>query len=170
MKKNGKADNLPPNGLRILFADDEPALQELIHLELPRMGHEVTVCPDGTTAAAALERNTYDCLIVDLDMPGLNGIEVIERAKESLKSSLLLHAESGTSASAEELGRQVLTYGRSMSRAEMFARIDAVNIETIKSVAWKYIRDQEVAVAAIGPTQFLPDLLWFRTSTYNNFY
>ena len=57
-----------------------------------------------------------------------------------------------------------------MSRAEMFARIDAVNIETIKSVAWKYIRDQEVAVAAIGPTQFLPDLLWFRTSTYNNFY
>tara|TARA_Y100001954_G_scaffold72499_1_gene79405 strand:+ start:2078 stop:3385 length:1308 start_codon:yes stop_codon:yes gene_type:complete len=94
----------------------------------------------------------------------------LARAKESLKSSLLLHAESGTSASAEELGRQVLTYGRSMSRAEMFARIDAVNIETIKSVAWKYIRDQEVAVAAIGPTQFLPDLLWFRTSTYNNFY
>ncbi len=51
-------------------------------LELPRMGYEVTVCPDGTTAAAALERNTYDCLLVDLDMPGMNGIEVIARAKE----------------------------------------------------------------------------------------
>jgi len=64
-----------------LFADDEPSLQELMRLELPRMGHEVTVCPDGTTAAAALERNTYDCVLVDLDMPGLDGIEVIARAK-----------------------------------------------------------------------------------------
>ena len=51
-------------------------------VELPRMGHEVTVCPDGTTAVAALARNTYDCVLVDLDMPGLNGIEVIARAKE----------------------------------------------------------------------------------------
>ena len=46
------------------------------------MGHEVTVCPDGLTAVAALERNTYDCILVDLDMPGLDGIEVIARAKK----------------------------------------------------------------------------------------
>lgn len=69
--------------LRLLFADDEPSLQELMRLELPRMGHEVTVCPDGLTAAAALERNTYDCILVDLDMPGMNGIEVIAKAKET---------------------------------------------------------------------------------------
>ena len=48
-----------------------------MRLELPRMGHEVTVCPDGTTALAALDRNTYDCILVDLDMPGCNGIDVI---------------------------------------------------------------------------------------------
>jgi len=53
-----------------------------MRVELPRMGHEVTVCPDGTTAAAALDRNTYDCILVDLDMPGLGGIEVIARAKQ----------------------------------------------------------------------------------------
>lgn len=50
-------------------------------LELPRMGHEVTVCPDGATAVAALHRNCYDCILVDLDMPGLGGIEVIAQAK-----------------------------------------------------------------------------------------
>ena len=53
-----------------------------MRLELPRMGHEVTVCPDGTTAVAALERNSYDCILVDLDMPGPGGIEVIARAKD----------------------------------------------------------------------------------------
>jgi DNA-binding NtrC family response regulator len=52
-----------------------------MRLELPRMGHDVTVCPDGLTAVAALERNVYDCIVVDLDMPGLNGIQVIARAK-----------------------------------------------------------------------------------------
>ena len=51
-------------------------------LEMPRMGHRVTVCPDGLTAVAALEKDTYDCMLVDLDMPGLNGIEVIAKAKE----------------------------------------------------------------------------------------
>jgi two-component system NtrC family response regulator len=65
----------------VLFADDERSLQELMKRELPRMGHEVTVCPDGTTAAQALEGAPYDCLLVDLDMPGLNGIEVIARAR-----------------------------------------------------------------------------------------
>ena len=51
-------------------------------IELERLGHKVTVCPDGTTAAAALERNTYDCILVDLDMPGMSGIQVIGRCKE----------------------------------------------------------------------------------------
>ncbi len=46
------------------------------------MGHEVTVCPDGLTAVAALQMNHYDCLLVDLDMPGLSGIEVIAKAKQ----------------------------------------------------------------------------------------
>jgi len=72
----------PHNRLKLLFADDEKSLQELMRIELPRMGHEATVCPDGTTALAALDRNTYDCILVDLDMPGCNGIEVIARAKQ----------------------------------------------------------------------------------------
>ena len=82
MKENLKGDSKPLNRLKILFADDEPALQELMSLELPRMGHEVTVCPDGATACAALEKNTYDCILVDLDMPGMNGIQVISKCKE----------------------------------------------------------------------------------------
>ena len=72
----------PHKRLKLLFADDERSLQEVMRLELPRMGHEVTVCPDGATALAALDRNTYDCILVDLDMPGPSGIEVIARAKQ----------------------------------------------------------------------------------------
>ncbi len=69
--------------MRILFADDEASLQELMRIELPRLGHEATVCPDGRTALAALERTAYDCVIVDLDMPGAGGLEVVTRVRET---------------------------------------------------------------------------------------
>ena len=71
----------PNSPLHLLFADDEKNLQELMRKEIPRMGYTVTVCPDGLTAVAALEKESYDCLLVDLDMPGMNGIEVIEKAR-----------------------------------------------------------------------------------------
>jgi two-component system NtrC family response regulator len=69
--------------MRILFADDETSIQELMRIELPRLGHEATVCPDGRTALAALERTSYDCVIVDLDMPGVGGLDVIARVRET---------------------------------------------------------------------------------------
>ena len=81
-KSTMKSDARETQGLALLFADDERSLQELMKLEIPRMGHRVTVCPDGLTAAAALEMENFDCILVDLDMPGLNGIEVIAKAKE----------------------------------------------------------------------------------------
>tara|TARA_A100001037_G_scaffold302922_1_gene335743 strand:- start:132 stop:1523 length:1392 start_codon:yes stop_codon:yes gene_type:complete len=71
-----------PNGLQVLFTDDEEYLRELMELEIPRMGHAITVCADGANAVHMLEQNNFDCLLVDLDMPGMNGMEVIARAKE----------------------------------------------------------------------------------------
>lgn len=71
-----------PHSMHILFADDERNLQELMRTELPRMGYTVTVCPDGLTAVAALEKEPFDCLLVDLDMPGMHGIDVIEKARQ----------------------------------------------------------------------------------------
>ena len=69
--------------MRILFADDETSIQELMRIELPRLGHEATVCPDGRTALAALDRTSYDCVIVDLDMPGVGGLDVVARVRET---------------------------------------------------------------------------------------
>lgn len=71
-----------PEELQILFADDEQSLQELMRIELPRMGHRVTVCPNGMTAIEVLNEQAFDCLLVDLDMPGISGIDVIQQARE----------------------------------------------------------------------------------------
>jgi DNA-binding NtrC family response regulator len=75
-------DKSRQGGLRILFADDEAHLRDLMQMELPRMGHEVTVCPDGTAALKALERGLYDAALLDLKMPGLSGIDVLAQIKQ----------------------------------------------------------------------------------------
>lgn len=87
------------------------------------------------------------------------------RAQNQLKSSLLLHVD-GTSPIAEDIGRQLLTYGRRMPYAELFARIDAVDASTVKRVANRFIFDEDVAISALGPIQGLPDYNWFRRRTY----
>ncbi|RID81327.1 hypothetical protein BRARA_A03916 [Brassica rapa] len=93
----------------------------------------------------------------------------VTRARNQLKSSLLLHMD-GTSPIAEDIGRQLLTYGRRIPTAELFARIDAVDASTVKRVANKYVYDKDIAISAIGPIQDLPDYNKFRRRTYFNRY
>ncbi|KAL7261469.1 hypothetical protein ACSBR1_000006 [Camellia fascicularis] len=92
---------------------------------------------------------------------GLFGVYAIAK----LKSSLLLHKD-GTSPVAEDIRCQLLTYGRIIPFAKLFARIDAVDASTVKGVAIRFIFDQDVAIIAIGPIQGLPDYNWFRRRIY----
>jgi DNA-binding NtrC family response regulator len=77
-------------------------------MELTRMGHEVTVCPDGRTALATLERGTFDAAILDLRMPGLGGIEVMQQLKQLSPQTeaivLTGHATLDTAVEALRLG------------------------------------------------------------------
>ena len=89
----------------------------------------------------------------------------LERAKTALKVGQLMGVDS-VCPLAEDIGRQLITYGRYMPKAELFARIDAVTPDTIKEVANRVIYDQDVAIAAVGDTTLLPDYNWFRRRTY----
>eukprot|EP00268_Persea_americana_P022216 TRINITY_DN22098_c0_g1_i5.p2 TRINITY_DN22098_c0_g1~~TRINITY_DN22098_c0_g1_i5.p2 ORF type:complete len:107 (-),score=22.43 TRINITY_DN22098_c0_g1_i5:211-531(-) len=88
----------------------------------------------------------------------------VVRARNQLKSALLLHID-GTSAVAENNGRQMLTYGRLVPFLELFARIDAVDATTIKEIVREFIIEKDIAIAAMGPIHRLPDYNWFRSQT-----
>jgi DNA-binding NtrC family response regulator len=95
-------------GLRILFADDEAHLRDLMQMELPRLGHEVTVCPDGSAALKALEKGSFDAALLDLRMPGMTGIEVLGKVRQLSPDTQVIiltgHATVDTAVQALRLG------------------------------------------------------------------
>ncbi|MBV8557181.1 MAG: sigma-54-dependent Fis family transcriptional regulator, partial [Planctomycetaceae bacterium] len=95
-------------GLRILFADDEAHLRDLMQMELPRLGHEVTVCPDGASALRALEKGSYDAALLDVKMPGMTGIEVLTKIRQINPETQVIiltgHATVDTAVQALRLG------------------------------------------------------------------
>lgn len=68
--------------LRILFVDDEAGLRLVIKNELQKQGHDVTVAEDGAAAIQLLNEHLYDCAIIDLKMPNVDGWGVIEHLKK----------------------------------------------------------------------------------------
>lgn len=61
--------------LKVLVAEDTPTSQLVIGTMLRRLGHEVQVVSDGAEALAAMAANTFDLVLMDLQMPVLDGLE-----------------------------------------------------------------------------------------------
>ena len=91
--------------------------------------------------------------------------EEVERAKLNLKAVMLMGLD-GNTAVAEDIGRQLLTYGRRMTPAEIYMRIDAVTSDDIHATAAKFINDQDHALAAVGGLHELPDYQAIRRQSY----
>ena len=91
--------------------------------------------------------------------------EEVSRAKTQLKANMIMQLDS-FSQTCEDIGRQMLTYGRRMSNAEMFARIDAITTADVRATANKFVNDEDHALASIGPTYELPDYNWIRRRSF----
>jgi two-component system, sensor histidine kinase RpfC len=64
--------------LRVLVADDNPTNREVLGKILERGGHEAKVVADGEQALDAVERDRYDIVLLDRNMPGMGGIEALQ--------------------------------------------------------------------------------------------
>jgi CheY-like chemotaxis protein len=64
---------------KILIVDDDIAVQATIRLLLERAGHSVVVAGDGHKALAASEAENFDLVLLDIFMPGMDGLETMLR-------------------------------------------------------------------------------------------
>lgn len=64
--------------LRVLHADDHPTVRESVKLRLERLGHQVLSVVDGDAALASAAAERFDVVITDHQMPGKNGLAVVQ--------------------------------------------------------------------------------------------
>ncbi|MBS0276038.1 MAG: response regulator transcription factor [Proteobacteria bacterium] len=68
--------------LRILVIDDEPAIRRFLRTSLSAQNYSVLEAEDGESGLAMLQRNAIDVLVLDLGLPGIDGLEVLKRMRE----------------------------------------------------------------------------------------
>jgi two-component system nitrogen regulation response regulator GlnG len=97
---------------RILVADDEESMRWVLSKALKRKGFEVDLAPDGRQALELIKDNCYDLAILDIKMPGINGLDLLDKVRE-LKSELLvviMTAEASMKNAVEAMKRGAYDY------------------------------------------------------------
>jgi two-component system alkaline phosphatase synthesis response regulator PhoP len=115
-------------GRRILVADDNPKIVEVLEAYLTSEGFDVETVADGTQAAAAVDRRVPDLALLDVMMPGLDGIELTRRFQREHDLPVIL-----VTARSDEVDRLIgLEVGaddyivKPFSPREVVARVKAV--------------------------------------------
>ena len=67
--------------MKLLLADDERNIRSVLTDTLQQFGHTVVACSDGTEALKILQNETFDVLLLDLDMPKMDGLTLLDKAK-----------------------------------------------------------------------------------------
>ena len=115
-------------GVRILVVDDEPPIVELVRGYLQREGYDVSVAGDGSAAVEVARAERPDVVILDLMLPGIDGIEVCRQIRTFSDAYILM-----LTARSEEIDRIVgLSVGaddylvKPFSPRELVARVKAL--------------------------------------------
>ena len=128
-------EHATPSGNRhvrgsVLVVDDEPTIAEIVSRYLERAGYDVRTAADGPLALSLLSECRPDLVVLDLMLPGLNGLEVMRRMRDSDRDEVAIIL---LTARGEESDRVVgLRLGaddyivKPFSPAELVARVEAV--------------------------------------------
>jgi two-component system, OmpR family, response regulator ResD len=114
----------------VLVVDDEPTIAEVVARYLERAGYQARVAGDGPAALASAARQRPDLVVLDLMLPGIDGLEVMRRLREQDAERIAVIL---LTAKGEESDRVIgLRLGaddyvvKPFSPAELVARVDAV--------------------------------------------
>jgi len=85
------------DGMKLLLVEDDPSMQTALQRTLTKRGMEVEVCSDGRVALERWKKAPPDVVMLDLTLPGLDGLLVLEEARRSgLATPVLILTARGT--------------------------------------------------------------------------
>ena len=121
---------LPHSLGSVLVVDDEPTIGEIVSRYLARAGYDAEVVPDGRAALDAFARRRPDLVVLDLMMPGIDGLEVMRlmREQQGARTAIILLTARGDESdriTGLQLGADDYVV-KPFSPAELVARVGAV--------------------------------------------
>ncbi len=93
---------------KILIVDDEEVVCDLLSRWLAAEGHACAIAPDGATALELLAQEPYDLMMLDIEMPGMSGVEVLAEAKANWENLAVIMV---TGNSDRESGQRCIDLG-----------------------------------------------------------
>ena len=83
--------------MKILLVEDEAALASMLNKGLKEAGYEVTVAPDGLIGHEMAIKNQFDVMVMDIMLPGLNGIQLCKQLRrQQIDTPILMLTALGT--------------------------------------------------------------------------
>jgi len=113
------------NRLRVLVADDDPSILRLLSANLKARNFNVIPCINGEEAIGMVEKEIIDLIILDINMPRLDGIEVLKRIRSWDKTPVIMlsaRADEKDKVKCLELGADDYVV-KPFGMAELIARI-----------------------------------------------
>ncbi|MBC8017012.1 MAG: sigma-54-dependent Fis family transcriptional regulator, partial [Verrucomicrobia bacterium] len=97
---------------RILVADDEESMRWVLSKALKRKGFSVDLAIDGRQALSMIQENSYDLAILDIKMPGITGLDLLDKIRELKKELLvvIMTAEASMKNAVEAMKRGAYDY------------------------------------------------------------
>lgn len=126
---------------RILLVDDDPGIMVAVKQALTTYGYKMTTASDGLEALATFEREQPELILLDLEMPRCNGMEVCQRIREYSATPIIVLSVKGSEAdivSVLDLGADDYLV-KPFRLAELLARVRAVMRRGGKTLATKVI-------------------------------
>jgi two-component system, OmpR family, KDP operon response regulator KdpE len=117
----------------ILVVDDEPPMRKLLSSNLTASGYAVRSAADGTEALKLFEEHPFDLLLVDMNMPGPNGLQVLEAVRRSTGVPVLMVSGRGRErdkVEALDLGADDYL-NKPFGVAELLARVKALLLRRV---------------------------------------
>ena len=67
--------------MKILTVDDSPSVRKMVEFSLKTKGYEMGAAGDGVEALEIMEQEQFDAIVLDVNMPRMNGLEFLEKIK-----------------------------------------------------------------------------------------
>jgi DNA-binding response OmpR family regulator len=113
--------------IRILIVEDEPAIADLIRINLCDAGYECTVAESGDKGADLMEENFFDLCILDIMLPGADGYELLDYAKQLNIPVIFVTAKGETNDKVKGLKKGAEDYiTKPFEVLELVARVENV--------------------------------------------